>query len=302
MKKDKKIGVTKEQVKLNSEKIKERDRRIKSVKLTLLIITLFLIIIYFILRIVYEAGDFTISLDPNFARKSGLIMYEHMQEKEDKRILKATKVEFMDNISYKWLPEDLDGDKEGSHNGDNYLAYTFFLENKGSDTVNYWYEIKIDDVVRNVDKAIRVRVYLNGEYTTFARPNETTGEAEEGTEKFYSSDEVLVKGRKGFMSGDVDRFTIVIYLEGDDPDCKDDLIGGEMKMHMDITEEHIKQDGTKDDINAQEGQEEQNENTQENLDQENQDSQEKQEENNEQENQENQNQEEQEEQPENNNE
>ena len=263
MKKNKKTEVTKEQVKLNSEKIKERDRRIKSVKLTLLIITLFLIIIYFILRIVYEAGDFTISLDPNFARKSGLIMYEHMQEKEDKRILKATKVEFMDNISYKWLPEDLDGEKEGSHNGDNYLAYTFFLENKGSETVNYWYEIKIDDVIRNVDKAIRVRVYLNGEYTTFARPNETTGEAEEGTEKFYSSDEVLVKGRKGFMSGDVDRFTIVIYLEGDDPDCKDDLIGGEMKMHMDITEEHIKQDGTKDDINAQE---EQNENNQENQD------------------------------------
>ena len=34
-------------------------------------------------------------------------------------------------------------------------------------------------------------------------------------------------------------FTIVIYLEGDDPDCIDSLIGGEMKMHMDITEEHI---------------------------------------------------------------
>ena len=243
---------TKEHVKLNSEKIKERDRRIKSVKLTLLIITLFLIIVYFILRIVYEAGDFTVSLDPNFARKSGLIMYEHMQEKEDKRILKATKVEFMDNISYKWLPENIDGDQEGAHNGDNYLAYTFFLENKGSDVVNYWYEIDIDDVIRNVDKAIRVRVYLNGEQTTYARPNETTGDAEEGTEKFYSATEVVVKSRQRFQPGDIDRFTIVIYLEGDDPDCMDDLIGGEIKMHMDIVEEHIKQDGTKEEINDQE--------------------------------------------------
>ena len=243
-KKNKEEKASKEQVKLNSEKIKERDRRIKSVKLTLLIITLFLIIIYFILRIVYEAGDFTVSLDPNFARKSGLIMYEHMDEKEDKRILKATKVEFMDNISYKWLPEGIDGDQEGSHNGDNYLAYTFYLENKGSDVVNYWYEIDIDDVIKNVDKAIRVRVYLNGEETTYARANETTGDPEEGTKKFYSATEVLVEPRKRFKPGDIDKFTIVVFLEGDDPDCIDALIGGEIKMHMDIVEEHIKQDGT----------------------------------------------------------
>lgn len=243
-KEDKIDKASKEQVKLNSEKIKERDRRIKSVKLTLLIITLFLIIIYFILRIVYEAGDFTVSLDPNFARKSGLIMFEHMDEKEDKRILKATKVEFMDNISYKWLPEGIDGDQEGSHNGENYLAYTFYLENKGSEVVNYWYEIDIDDVIKNVDKAIRVRVYLNGEETTYARANETTGEPEEGTKKFFSATEVLVEPRKKFKPGDIDKFTIVVYLEGDDPDCIDALIGGEIKMHMDIVEEHIKQDGT----------------------------------------------------------
>ena len=38
---------------------------------------------------------------------------------------------------------------------------------------------------------------------------------------------------------DLDRFTILIWLEGDDPDCTDALIGGEIKMHMIITEEHI---------------------------------------------------------------
>ena len=38
-----------------------------------------------------------------------------------------------------------------------------------------------------------------------------------------------------------DRFTIVIFLEGDDPECINDLIGGEIKMHMDITEEHFKE-------------------------------------------------------------
>ena len=38
--------------------------------------------------------------------------------------------------------------------------------------------------------------------------------------------------------GKIDKFTVIVYLEGDDPECDDSLIGGEMKMHMDITEEH----------------------------------------------------------------
>ena len=231
-----------ESIKLNSEKIRDRERKIKAIKIGLLIMLLFLIIIYFILRIVYETGDFTISLDPNFAQKSGLIMYEREEEKLDKRILKATKVEFMDNISVKWLPDNLNNMGEGSHNGDNYLAYTFYVENNGSDVINYWYQILVDDVIKNVDKAVRVMVYRNDEKTLYAKANETTGEAENGTTKFYSDREVMVEGRKDFRPGDIDKFTIVIFIEGDDPDCVDALIGGEMKMHMEITEEHIQQE------------------------------------------------------------
>ena len=231
----------KEKIKLNSEKIKERERKIKVIKIGLLIMIMFLIIIYFLLRIIYEAGDFTISLDPNLTQRSGIIMYERESEKEEKKILKATKLEFMDNISVKWLPENINNMGEGAHNGDNYLAYTFYVENKGSDTINYWYEILVDDVIRNVDKAIRVMVYRNDERTIYARPNEITGEAEVGTVKFYSDLDVMGEGRKDFKPGDIDKFTIVIFIEGDDPDCVDAIIGGEMKMHMEITEEHIKQ-------------------------------------------------------------
>ena len=241
MKKEKEEKIGKETLKLKSDKVRERNRKIRYVKLTLLVMTLFLIIIYFLLKVIYATGNFTVSLDPNFAKKQGLIMYERKDEKEDKRILEATKLEFMDNISIKWLPENIDNEAEGSHNGQNYLAYTFYLENKGSETINYWYEIPIDDVIKNVDEAIRIMVYRNGERTVYAKPNATTGEAEPGTKKFYSTSEVAVERRKDFKPGDVDKFTIVIFLEGDDPECKDNLIGGEMKMHMEIAEEHIKQ-------------------------------------------------------------
>ena len=59
---------------------------------------------------------------------------------------------------------------------------------------------------------------------------------------FKDSENIMLVQRRDFKSKDVDKFTVVIWVEGDDPDCIDDLLGGEMKMHMTITEEHIKQE------------------------------------------------------------
>ena len=52
---------------------------------------------------------------------------------------------------------------------------------------------------------------------------------------------------ENFKVGDLDKYTVVIFIEGSDPDCIDALIGGEIDLHMNITEEHIpQQEGTKD--------------------------------------------------------
>ena len=59
------------------------------------------------------------------------------------------------------------------------------------------------------------------------------------TKKFHSDNIAVLEERKDFAPNDKDKFTLVVWIEGDDPDCIDDLIGGELKMHMDITEEHV---------------------------------------------------------------
>ena len=71
------------------------------------------------------------------------------------------------------------------------------------------------------------------------KKNKDSGEAEKDTEMFYKDDTVVLKSRNDFKVGDIDKFTIVIYLEGEDPDCLNDIIGGEIKMHMEIREEHL---------------------------------------------------------------
>jgi len=227
-------------VKLKSEIVKARERNIKLLKLILLIIALFLILLYFLLRIAFEQGAFTIILDQDLAKKTGLVMYESIQTKESRRILSTPRPEFIDNISKDWLPKDINDEADGTHNGENYLAYTFYLENQGDQTINYRYGILIDEVVKNVDTAMRIMLYINGEPITYAK-EKSNGEPEPNTTKFYSDTHVLFDVREGFKVGEIDKFTVVIWIEGDDPQCTDELIGGAMKMHFEITEEHIKE-------------------------------------------------------------
>lgn len=231
--------MTKFEFEITSKKIYKRDLRIKVIRLALLILLIFLIVLYFILSIIYEAGRFTIILDRNLSWDKGIVLYEKLGEKVVSRRLEASRFDEMDNISIDWLPQNIDTEAEGSHNGDNYLAYTFYIENEGKDAVNYWYSMPIDDVILNVDEAIRVMVYLNGEKTVYAKINGYTEEPEEGTKAFYSDNTVMLESRQDFAPGDIDKFTIVVWIEGDDPDCTNALLGGELKMHMDITEEHI---------------------------------------------------------------
>ena len=230
--------MSKEKIKLNSEKINKRESRIKVLKLGLLISTVFLIVIFFLLKVVYGQGPFTIPLDQNFAKKSGIVIYDNSTVKEFRRILEAGKLEFMDNISIRWIPDNIDTEAEGAHNGNNYIAYTFFIENNGNENLTYWAELVIDDVIRDADEAVRIMVFRNGEKKIYAKRN-SNGEPEPDTIPFYSEQYVYIEPRENFYPNDVDRYTIVVWVEGDDPDCVNDIIGGEMKMHLEINEEHV---------------------------------------------------------------
>ena len=228
-------------VEVTAKKVKRRKITLKTVKIVGLILFLLLLITFVILRVIYNGGRFTVTLDPNFALKTGLIIYEDKVEKRSQRRLFAKELEFMDNISVKWLPKNINEQKDGAHNGENYLAYTFYVENTGERTIDYWYEIDIDDVTRQVDEAIRIMIYRNGKPKLYAKENGDLKKPEEGTNQFYSKDIAVLEQRAKMPPKAIDKYTIVIFLEGDDPDCLNNLIGGEIKMHMDIIESHIKE-------------------------------------------------------------
>ncbi len=226
-------------VKVTAEGLSKRKKRAKRTRIVVIILFLLLLSLFLVLMVIYKGGNFTVTLDPNFTLKDNIVLYDSNEYKIPRNKLYAKELPFMDNITKSWLPKDIDTEKDGDHNGDNYIAYTFYIANEGKEVTDYWYQINILDVIKNVDEAIRIIVYHNGKETVYAKKNSLTNENEEGTVPFESKDIAVLKQRKELKPKDMDRFTIVIYLEGEDPDCVDAIIGGEIKLSMEIREEHI---------------------------------------------------------------
>lgn len=226
---------------LTADKIKKRKKFYKRARIILIIVFLLLMLAFVVLSLAYTGGSFTVTLDSNFHTKTGMAIYTDEVKKEHVRRLYAEELKFMDNISIEWLPKNYKDFQGGSHNGDNYIAYTFYVENQGTEKQRYWYSVFIDDVIKNVDEAIRIMIVLNDDVKVYAKPNPINGEAEKGTEKFYKNNIPVMESRPDFKPGDIDKITIFIWLEGDDPECIDNILGGEIKIHMEITEEHVEE-------------------------------------------------------------
>lgn len=226
------------EVSVKAKDVYKKKLFIKITKIAFLLLLILVSIIYLFLYVIYAGGRFTVTLDKNMANRKNLFLSEVGDVKSKTRELSADTIDYMDNISIKWLPDSLDTEATGSHNGENYIAYTFYIVNTGTEIVNYWYEVDVDDTIKNVDEAIRIMIYHNGVPTVYAKKQRNSEESEPGTKKFYSDSIAVLEQRKSFKPKTKDRFTVVIWIEGDDPDCKNDLLGGEIKMHMDITEEH----------------------------------------------------------------
>ena len=75
-------------------------------------------------------------------------------------------------------------------------------------------------------------VIKNGEETVYAKAQKGSTEPEPDTVPFLSNTKVLENTTEDFAPGAVDKYTVVIWLEGNDPECIDDIRGGVVKMSM----------------------------------------------------------------------
>lgn len=205
------------------------------------IMALLVVILIAIVAIAYAVsyfydkfGSFTVKVNKYDMVNQGLSLSETPDYDHTIAELNADIVYDMTNISGEDIPLNVDS-VNGSHNGKNYIAYTFYLINSGEDTLSYEGELHFENVTKNIDEAIRVAVYVNGEKTVYGKTKSNgSGKESDCDFEFLSSSIVMRETVNNFSPKAKNKYTIVVWLEGNDPDCLDDIVGGTMKLGMDF--------------------------------------------------------------------
>ena len=254
------------------EKAKKRRKLYAGILIGLLAI---LLIMYIISMLLTQWGDLVISVGD--LRDGKTIMLCESSAFDDGVTMKLDGgvVKEVTNITKSWLPKNLDTEKDGQHNGENYLAYTFYLKNTGDADLDYQTVMNVTGTSKSVDEAVRVMVYKNGEPEVFAKENrgltssdgkpeafekifkkeipenftpptkeeiEAAAEQPQNKEPVAHTDEEIViqpfvdsktvfnTEVGGLEPGATDKYTIVMWIEGEDPECLDVIRGGYVKL------------------------------------------------------------------------
>ena len=235
-------------------------------------VALFLAALYGFSIVTELRGHFTINLTDEMF-KEGFELSDTADFKNPSSRLYGIPVEDAPCISITDLPADIN-EIDGSHNGRNYFAHTFYIAKRGEGTVDYRFTLSINSESMNASKAIWVMLFMDDQPIIFARENGKTGEAEclppQDNDRFGYREipfmdnglseeqyEIIDQTTKGtyyrliprsfagkktvtdMLVTDVEedeqhKYTVVIWLEGDDPDCTNDLIGSHIGMQMDF--------------------------------------------------------------------
>jgi hypothetical protein len=194
-------------------------------------------VIYMASALYEQSGSFTVRVNKYEMQKYGLTLSESREMVRPTSHLNAKIAEKITNIAGESIDANVDM-IDGEHNGRDYIAYTFYAQNAGETEVSYDYEITLSGVTNGLDEAIRLRLYVNGNPVTYAKTRSDGTGAEPGTTEFHSAT-VVTRGRiESFKPEDKTKYTVVIWIEGNDPDCIDWLIGGKMKLDMNISVAH----------------------------------------------------------------
>ncbi|MDY3224501.1 MAG: hypothetical protein SOW84_01325 [Candidatus Faecousia sp.] len=184
-----------------------------------------------------KMGNFTINLDRLELYRKGIAIADEGYFLKPTARLTANTVVDATNISIEDIPLDVDA-IDGDHNGENYMAYTYYVRNAGKEDVHYDASITLDSCAKGAEEAVRVAVWRNGVRTVYAMPA-ADGEPEKDCVNFLDSKTVCRFHEENFLVGNVDKYTIVIWMEGDDPECVDKIVGGsvEFSMHINADDE-----------------------------------------------------------------
>ena len=180
-----------------------------------------------------EKGNFVIALDQ---LNKGIAISEHNGTFNNTTpYLSATALKDCWNITYSDIPAGLDSEVGGTKNGKNYFAYTFFLKNTSYSQVALDYNLKLKLVKDQTGAigAIRFQLYEDGVSTIYGKRSITGGVEPFACDKSFTGDvNLLDLNVQNFAYNQVKRYTIVLWYEGNDPECVDGILPASIDLSM----------------------------------------------------------------------
>ena len=177
-------------------------------------------------------NGFTVKIDPQQGEKS-LAISESRGFSNPVQRLETHGVDNSWNITFADIPNTVDSDVGGSKNGQNYFVYTFFLKNTGDLTTNYNEMLTLMDNRYDAVKALRFMMYRDGQRVRYASP------AADGSKEPFACDEsftgdvnLIDKVQTNLLPGQIVRYTVVVWFEGNDPECVNDILGGAVRLSL----------------------------------------------------------------------
>lgn len=189
-----------------------------------------------------NVGDLVITVDSLTVRALALSETGQFGEDDATTLLAVSGIKDVRDSTYSYIPEDIrEGDGLKSDNENNmWFAYSFYLKNMSNVSVGYSGIFKFEQRTKGVDGAVRIMVLVDDEPPViFARPkadgtpeqlNANGGTIKKGYRTTpFTEDEVVIYENPATPVGLIQKFTIVIWLEGWDPECVDAIVGGRLE-------------------------------------------------------------------------
>lgn len=215
-------------------------------------------------------GYFTINLSDHLFRQ-GFVLSETEDFAQPSANLFAEPAVDVPCISITSLQQDIDS-FEGQHNGFGYFAYTCFIRNEGDAAVDYNWELQITGESQECSTAAWVLVIEDGDLGLYAEAGadgkpQTVPERSDDTRGYlnipvmelasnpseylepikstggatyyrittnpFTDEYTVARGtQKEVDPMEVHKYTVVVWLEGDDPECTNDRIGGHLGLNL----------------------------------------------------------------------
>ena len=234
---------------------------------------LVLLAVMFLFSLVEQMrGRFTINLSEDMMNK-GFRLSETIDFDTPSTVLYCEPQTNVPATTISKIPKDV-MDGEGLYDNHAFVAYSFFMKFEGEETGFYNYELKINSEGLDASKAAWVMLFDQDQMAFFAHlgedgqpeavpaqddnsrgfveaffkdyaiyPDEQYEVIAQREDRTYyrviplpfESDSVVTRGASiRIEPEEAHKFTVVMWLEGEDPECTNDIIGGHVGLEMDF--------------------------------------------------------------------